>query len=229
MFRVPRTPRVIAVCALLLGLMALPATATAGDRDRSNRGHRSVAVYKAPLLPIPHAASEDGGSHVRGHALLVRRGRRLTVTVVARGLSRKLVHAQHIHGIGMSSCPGPDRRDGLVDDGLISTLEAADDYGAVQTSLTTRGDASPASALAVDRFPVARRSGVVIYRRTFTVGKDIPRSVVRRLDRHHIVLHGIDIDHSGGYDFGAGVSSLDPNLPLEATIPAACGEIRRLR
>lgn len=144
--------------------------------------------------------------------------------MVAYGLSPRLPHAQHIHGIAMNRCPTADRRDDGTDDGLIDTLEAVPDYGAVQTSLTTRGDTSAASALAVDRFPVARRNSVVVYRRTFQIGRDIPRSVARNLGRHHIVVHGIDINHNGAYDFGAGVSSLDEDLPLEAT----CRTLKRL-
>lgn len=35
----------------------------------------------------------------------------------------------------------------------MSTTDGLDDYGPIGTSLTTRGDTSPASALAIKRFP----------------------------------------------------------------------------
>ena len=38
-----------------------------------------------------------------------------------------------------------------------------------------------------------------------------------------MVIHGIDYNHNGKYDFSAGKSDLDPSLPAEATDPAACG------
>jgi hypothetical protein len=42
-----------------------------------------------------------------------------------------------------------------------------------------------------------------------------------------VVLHGVDYNHNGMYDFaGAGASELDPSLPAEATDPAACGVLR---
>ncbi|CAN5874719.1 hypothetical protein BH23ACT10_BH23ACT10_37100 [soil metagenome] len=41
------------------------------------------------------------------------------------------------------------------------------------------------------------------------------------------MLHGIDINHNGAYDFDAGVS-LSEDLPLEATMPAACGTLKQL-
>lgn len=42
-----------------------------------------------------------------------------------------------------------------------------------------------------------------------------------------VVIHGIDYNHNGKYDFrGAGKSELDPALPAEATDPVTCGVLR---
>ena len=42
-----------------------------------------------------------------------------------------------------------------------------------------------------------------------------------------VVIHGIDYDGNGAYSFSdEGASELDPNLPAEATDPAACGVLR---
>ena len=38
-----------------------------------------------------------------------------------------------------------------------------------------------------------------------------------------VVIHGVDYNDSGAYDFDAGVSDLDSSLPAEATDLAACG------
>jgi hypothetical protein len=41
-------------------------------------------------------------------------------------------------------------------------------------------------------------------------------------------VHGIDTNNNDVYDFSAGESDLDPSLPEEATVPAACGLLREL-
>lgn len=92
-------------------------------------------------------------------------------------------------------------------------------YGPIQVSLTTEGDTSPDSALAVDRMPIADADGNLSYARTFEVSDD----VAERLGSLHIVQHGIDIDDSGAYD--GRPSELNPAVPFEATVPANCGSI----
>jgi hypothetical protein len=88
--------------------------------------------------------------------------------------------------------------------------------------LTTRGDTSPKSALAVNRFPVANAKGSVHYERTFSVSANVAKNLGKKV----IVQHGVDLNDNGRYDFkAAGKSELDPSLPQEATIPATCGVI----
>jgi hypothetical protein len=42
-----------------------------------------------------------------------------------------------------------------------------------------------------------------------------------------LVIHGIDYNNNGKYDFaGAGKSELNPKLPAEATDPAICGVLQ---
>jgi hypothetical protein len=38
-----------------------------------------------------------------------------------------------------------------------------------------------------------------------------------------VVVHGVDLNENGGYDFEFGASSLTGASPLEATIPEVCG------
>ncbi len=164
-------------------------------------------------------------SGAEGTAVLHKEDGKLHARIYTTGMAPNLPHAQHIHGFeqAVSECPT------LADSGrdnLITTAEGLPSYGPIQTSLTTRGDTSPASALAVSRFPVANKVGFMGYNRTFSV----PDKVAKNLGKFAIVQHGVDLNHNGRYDFkAAGKSELDPSLPQEATIPANCGVINPIR
>lgn len=164
------------------------------------------------------------GSSVDGTAAVMLDGMQLTVMVDVSGHSPGLPHAQHIHfepGGEAPVCPTADAdADG---DGLITTAEGQPAYGGVQVSLTTEGDFGADSALAVDRFPVAEDDGSVTYERTFELDQATVDQLMQ-MEQVVVALHGIDLDDSGQYD-GDAPSSLDPSLPLEATIPAACAEV----
>lgn len=210
------------------GLLLFPTTALGADtrakQESTRPDKKQHSTYD--LKPIPHDPVRDGGSRVSGNARITVDGNQVTVRIQAKGLSPNLVHVQHIHGIGENKCPTAERRDDRVNDGLIDTVEGLPDYGAIQVSLTTRGDASPGSGLAVERFPVADEHGKLKYERTFTIGADFPEQVAENLQRHHFVVHGIDVNRNGAYDFEAGTSGLTLSLPLEAELPATCGLIK---
>lgn len=155
---------------------------------------------------------------------------KVQVTVEASGLAPNLPHAMHLHdttGAGRtpSSCPGAGAdADG---NGVITVVEGAPFYGGIIASLTTTGDTSPASGLALDRFPVADADGNLSYSRTFT---PLDPVVLTQAGSAQVVVHGADFDGSGGYAFGASgfaalPSSLNPALPLEATVPVLCGGV----
>ena len=182
------------------------------------------ASHQDTLDPVPHNPVASGGSAVNGSAHLVRAGDFVIVRVHVDGAAPGLVHAQHIHGVGLHACPNLSRD--LDQDGLINTAEGQTDYGPIVVSLTTSGDTSPASGLAVDRFPVANANGSYDYFRKLLVGTDIHQSVADNLQDFHIVTHGIDTNHNGAYDFSKGPSELNSAFPQEATVPAACGLIR---
>ena len=179
------------------------------------QGGKAPQKFRANLEPL-------NGSGASGHAKLTVKGNKLNAKINSHGLAPKLPHAQHIHGFeqAVSECPTlAADKDG---DQLINTLEGLPSYGPIQVSLTTKGDTSPNSALAVSRFPVANAGGAINYKRTFA----IPSDVANGLGRMAIVQHGVDLNHNGRYDFqAAGASELDPSLPQEATIPANCGVI----
>ena len=119
----------------------------------------------------------------------------------------------------VAGCPGPAAdADG---DGYVTTVEGVPFYGGVVASLTTTGDTSAGSALALDRFPVADASGHLSYQRTYRPDE----ATYAAAGMVQVVVHGIDLNGNGMYDFDAGPSSLTPAAPLEATIPALCGGI----
>ncbi|MDY7101523.1 MAG: CHRD domain-containing protein [Actinomycetota bacterium] len=176
-------------------------------------------TFGLTLGALPHDPAADGGSDPSGSVEMTVDGNMLTVELEASGLAPGLPHAQHLHGAleGGNVCPvATDDTDG---NGLIDTTEGVPSYGGIQASLTTEGDTSADSALAVDRFPVADEDGNLSYTRTFEVSDEVADAV----GHLHVVVHGIDVNGDGGYDAGAGASPLDPALPLEATVPALCG------
>lgn len=136
---------------------------------------------------------------------------------------------KHLHGIFdeenaefvQGICPGIGRD--TDSNGLVDTVEGQPDYGAVRVSLTTEGPTGAGSALAVDRFPVADENGVLEYNRTFTPEGDLAESIFAELGDLEVVVHGVDVNGSGGYDFESGTSPLSGALPLEATLPSVCG------
>jgi LPXTG-motif cell wall-anchored protein len=164
-------------------------------------------------------------SGATGTAMLMLDGDRLTVKIHSTGLVPNAPHAQHIHGTpdGQTDfrCPDDNMSLDKNNDGIINVVEGATVYGPINISLTTKGDTSDKSGLAVDRMPVADAKGEIDYQRTITVGKDVQEN----LKNLHVVQHGIDVNKNGKYDFEAGKSELDPKLPQEATAPANCGAI----
>lgn len=193
------------------------------------------AVLALPLAAGPAAAHDHGSEHVvklehlndsgaSGTAWLHLDGQKLHVKIKADGLEPgQAPHAQHIHGGTDASqdfrCP--TMADDKNKDGVLNTAEGVPDYGPVLISLTTKGDTSMKSGLALDRFPVADKDGEIHYSRTLTVSKD----VAKNLKNLHVVQHGIDRNDNGKYDFSLGKSELNPKLPQEGTAPTSCGTI----
>jgi hypothetical protein len=197
--------------AMSLSLVSVAFANGGDDRDDNNN---KKTDFKAELNPLNRSGAE-------GHAMLEKNGKKVEIEIHTKGLAPKLPHAQHIHGFkkAVSECPT------MADagrDNVLTTAEGLPDYGPIQVSLTTKGDTSPKSALAVDRFPVANAKGSVHYERTISV----PTNVAKNLGKKAIVQHGVDLNNNGKYDFkAAGKSELDRSLPQEATAPANCGVI----
>ena len=172
------------------------------------------------------------GSDAKGTATLtVQSNGDLKIRIKSTGLTPKMPHAQHIHGDVSGKryfCPNASRD--TDDDGFLSVEEGLPDYGGIHVSLTTKGDTSGKSGLAVDRMPVADGAGNVDYSRTI-MASDLPSGTISRLDKLHIVQHGVDANGNDKYDLdGLGESSFAKSLgvddiPEEATDVANCGEV----
>jgi len=178
--------------------------------------------------------TELNGSGASGAATAVVRNQKIKhVEVHASGLTPDAPHAQHIHfgDQARHECPtlAGDDANG---DGHLNTVEGIPAYGPVAVSLTTTGDTSPASVVDVARFPVSQAGSYDYSRHNIRItkvegtgkAKDIADAI--RRGEGVVVIHGLDYNGNGEYDFSNGVSELNPDLPAEATDPAACGVLQ---
>jgi hypothetical protein len=187
--------------------------------------------------------TELNGSGASGTATAVVKNQKIEhIEVHAKGLTPDAPHAQHIHygNDALNECPTLALDDN--DDGRINTVEGVPAYGPVVVSLNTTGDTTPDSFLDVARFPVAH-DGIFNYSRDnieFTdvagtgypgagglgTAQQIADSI--RDGEGVLVIHGLDYDGNGTYNFSdpEGASELNASLPAEATDPALCGVLR---
>jgi hypothetical protein len=178
---------------------------------------------RAVTLDADLTSLNDSGATGKAHVEF--KGRKAHVRIDARRLAKGLPHAQHLHFGADARNECPNVFDDANNDLRINVAEGVPDYGPILKSLTTEGDTSPRSGLAVDRFPTTPK-GVEKYERTISFA---PGAVTRAIKggKGVIVIHGVDHNGNGTYDFdGAGASELDPTLPAEATDPALCGVLR---
>ena len=213
-------------------LLTTPASAAPNDKAKpENRGQSKTVSLSAQLSPL-------NGSGTSGTATAVVRNQLIRdITVDVHGATPDAPHAQHIHygDDARNECPTV-AMDDVDDDGLVSTIEGVPAYGPIVVSLTTTGDTSPASGLAVTRFPVSMH-GSYHYSRSnieftdvagtgYTGGGGTAKQIADAIRDGEgvVVVHGADLNGNGTYDGVA--STLDPSLPREATIPAACGVLQ---
>ena len=193
--------------ATLLSLGALGGTASAMEaRDATETFGRLTAL---------------NNSGVEGSAEAIVSGRNVTVDVDARKLLKGLPHAQHIHFGAQARHECPTLADDTNHNGHLNTTEGAPAYGPVVVWLTTRGDTSPASVLAIDRFDTATH-GTIDYERSTLVRTSRAVAAAIAAGKGVVVIHGVDYNRDGKYS-GKAKSDLDPSLPTEATDPALCG------
>ena len=201
----------------LLGLVQAPTQAA--DPVGQSAAQVSAKPKSGPFV-VKTRLNALNNSGVKGHSKVIVDGRKVTVSIDAKGLVKKAPHAMHFHFDKASRNTCPTVIDDVNADHRLSTSEGAPAYGSVRYSLTEKGNTSPKSALAVDRFPTADK-GKIHYDRKFKVSKRFAKKILR--GDVAVVVHGIDYNQNGVYDGEAGESDLDPSLPTEATDPVACG------
>lgn len=190
-------------------------------------GASGASAQEKWTMNLKDTMGNDSGSSSTAH--LTVDGDQLTVKIDGTGFVPGSPHAQHFHGSFDENkdftCPtSADDADG---DGQVNTEEGLPTYGDIMISLTTKGDTSPDSGLAVDRMPTADADGNLSYERTIT----LPDGAGDKLKNLHVVQHGLDTNGNGKYDMEAlGESSFAKSvgvndIPEEATNPATCGTV----
>ena len=211
------------VCAGAVGVTLFASTALAGSSLANASANTSASRTASSHLHAHLDPLNNSGAH--GNSDVTFHGRHAEVDIDAYGLTRNLPHAEHIHFGADARHECPTAFDDANGDFRLTTTDGAPAYGPIKKSLTIRGDTSPASGLAVDRFPTAPR-GAIHYNRTIKFGSKAVARAIKR-GKGVIVIHGIDYNNNGLYDFAsAGASDLDPSLPAEATDPVLCGVLR---
>jgi len=197
----------------------------------------ALVAMAAPASAADGAAMGDltpvvvNGVDATGKATAEIEGTTLSFSLAAQGLLADAPHAAHIHfgADARNECPTEADNtaaalDGETDpDAHLTSTDGAPSYGGIVVSLTTEGDTSPDSALAVDRFGVG--DDIDYSRGDVEVSQEVADAILD--GKAVVVVHGVDHNDSGTYDAGdRGVSDLDPSLPGEATDPAICGVLQ---
>jgi hypothetical protein len=222
----------MATSTIALGALGVLGAGPAAAHTADDHGPRTQ-VLRANLTEL-----NDSGASGKATVIL-KDGEIDRIQVRARGLTPDAPHAQHIHygEDALNECP--TLAQDTNDDGRLNTVEGVPAYGPVALSLTTSGDTSPASVLAVSRYPVAE-DGRINYRRSNIAFTDVAGAgaggTTATADELRaaiaagegvVVIHGIDYDGNGSYSLSKeGASELDPSLPAEATDPSVCGLLR---
>jgi hypothetical protein len=175
----------------------------------------SGTAYGATLNPLNHATGS-------GMLTLTLNGDTATINEHWSGLAAKFSgaaypHVQHIHIGAMGQCP-PMSAD-KNNDGVVSTTEGAPLYGSIGTTLSVKGDTSPAAGTNIK---IAPGGASTDYSRTITLDSKTVASI--KDGTAVIVVHGLDPATLSKKAQGE-KSDLVPSLPLAATSPALCGAL----
>ncbi|WP_129660452.1 hypothetical protein [Rothia uropygialis] len=206
-----------ALALATLALSAAPASAHEGHAQEST----TTSTDEGSWTTMAHLDSLNN-SGTTGDATVKVDGNKATVSMNVQGAAETFQngpfpHAQHIHIGAAGTCPGPELDQN--GDGAVSTPEAHPAYGMIASSLTTSGDTSPDSGLAVERFP-----GGSSYTYERTIDIDDATKQALKDGTAVMVVHGVDptnLSQTAQQE----MSPLDDSLPLAATLPAACGTL----
>ena len=203
------------------------------NKNLALRALAPLAAAAVPLAFMPGAAVAAGqnyqttlnplnGSSGSGSATITLNGSTAQIDVSWSGLPAKFMggaypHVQHIHIGGQGRCPtmSADKNN----DGVISTTEGQPAYGAIGTTLSVKGDTSPAAGTNIK---IAPGGGSTSYHRTIKLDSKTLASLHNGTGV--IVVHGLDPATLSKKAQGE-KSDLVPSLPLAATSPALCGAL----
>jgi hypothetical protein len=191
---------------LLTGAVALAPSASAQAPAASATPASTSSDFISMLAPIsPDAVAGSGELWVTLN------GNSAKFTLQVSGLLANSAHAADIY-LGQGQCPAVAASSGGAGQS-VSPVDPTPLLGTVSASLTTTGDTSASSALALTRFPA---EGAYTYSRTFDVDPAVTTAL--RNGTALFVIHGVDGNDNGKYDetVGGAVSS-------EASHPALCG------
>lgn len=203
MHMILRTLAPLAAATVPLALMVAPASAASGTS------------YQTTL----NALNGSGGS---GMATVTVNGDSADIKVSWSGLAAKFgegayPHVQHIHIGGQGKCPTPDAD--KDNDGVVSTTEGGPAYGGIGTTLSTKGDTSPAAGTNIK---IAPGGDSTSYSRTIKLSSETLDAL--EAGTGVIVVHGLD-PATLSKKAQKAKSDLVPSLPLAATSPALCGSL----
>ncbi|HET6626521.1 MAG TPA: hypothetical protein VFG63_09035 [Nocardioidaceae bacterium] len=172
-------------------------------------------TYQTTLDPL-------NGSSGSGMAMISVTGDQASIDLSWSGLPETFMdapypHVQHIHIGNRGECPSPS--DDANGDGIVDTVEGQPAYGAIGTTLSTKGDTSAAAGTNIK---IAPGGSSLDYSRTITLSQDTLDALASGTGV--IVVHGLDPATLSKKAANA-KSNLVPELPLAATSPALCGAL----
>lgn len=208
-----KTPMNKAVRFLAVPTLALGALAMAGAPAMA---HDGAQHYQSTLGQI-------NGSSASGTITVDVTGNQAHAVLKVSGLAPTFndapyPHVQHIHGGAQGVCPAPGAD--ANGDGVISTTEGNPSYGEIVTTLSTKGDTSPAAGLDLK---VAGQGASYTVDRTFELNAETKAAL--EAGTAVVVVHGLD-PATLSKEAQAAKSDLVPSLPLAATSPALCGTLQ---
>ncbi|TQN40705.1 CHRD domain-containing protein [Blastococcus colisei] len=207
--------------ALTVPIVGFTALLAAAGPAAAAEGSARADLTPVPVNPVTAS----------GQATAQISGTNLSFTLAAQGLLAGAPHAAHIHfgEAARNACPTASDNNAAALSGEtnphehFTTTEGGPAYGEIVVSLTTSGDTSPTSGLAVDRMPVG--DNFSYSRGDVQVSEAVATAILA--GKAVVVVHGVDYDGNGTYSAGnRGVSDLDASLPGEATDPALCGVLK---
>ncbi len=163
--------------------------------------------FTALLAPV--SANKVKGS---GELWVTLTGNSAKFTLQVGGLVAGLPHAAHIYADAKGCPTTASTNNGQRS---VSLANATSQLGSVTESLTTSGDTTASSALALDRYPTA---GDYTYSRTFDISPDAVAAI--KDGTAVMVIHGVDYNGNKKYDNVLGSTG---GVANEATAPALCG------